>query len=329
MDLIKTGKIISEARKNKNMTQKQLATKLHISDKAISKWERGLGYPDISFLIPLSQILDVSLYELLSGEKEEVEETLKKAIHYSNKEIERKNKQVKKKSFALIFVILLFIFLFGYKLVNFMIYTPTFINDGDYKKIANGFQIKDSINVENIELNDSEYIKFDNIKFKNMFEGYEKNNQDGFASYVLKNENDETKYFFSIGRTDTYLSIVLSELNKLTKFKQIKQPEFFEGIDDDLELFNYIYLTRNYKPKITYKVKNLKKNYYEKMSSYIVLPQTKYITEIKGDLEGYIFNFNDNILEVNIKNKDKRIAILISGYDKQTLQDILNTLVIE
>ena len=65
------------------------------------------------------------------------------------------------------------------------------------------------------------------------------------------------------------------------------------------------------------------------MSSYIVLPQTKYITEIKGDLEGYIFNFNDNILEVNIKNKDKRIAILIFGYDKQTLQDILNTLVIE
>ena len=65
------------------------------------------------------------------------------------------------------------------------------------------------------------------------------------------------------------------------------------------------------------------------MSSYIVLPQTKYITEIKGDLEGYIFNFNDNILEVSIKNKDKRIAILMSEYDKQTLQNILNTLVIE
>ena len=90
MDLVKIGKIISEARKNKGMTQRELANKLHISDKAISKWERGIGCPDISFLIPLSQILDISLYELLSGEKEEVEETIKNAIHYSNKELQRK-----------------------------------------------------------------------------------------------------------------------------------------------------------------------------------------------------------------------------------------------
>ena len=69
MDLNKIGKIISEARKSKGMTQKDLASKLHISDKAISKWERGLGMPDISFLLPISQILDISLYELLSGER--------------------------------------------------------------------------------------------------------------------------------------------------------------------------------------------------------------------------------------------------------------------
>ena len=47
MDLVKIGKIISEARKNKGMTQRELANKLHISDKAISKWERGIGCPDI------------------------------------------------------------------------------------------------------------------------------------------------------------------------------------------------------------------------------------------------------------------------------------------
>lgn len=99
MDLIKTGKVISEARKKKNMTQKELASKLHISDKAISKWERGIGCPDISFLIPLTKILDISLYELLSGEKEDVEETLKKTINYSNKEIRRKKKEHKKKHF--------------------------------------------------------------------------------------------------------------------------------------------------------------------------------------------------------------------------------------
>ena len=167
------------------------------------------------------------------------------------------------------------------------------------------------------------------MKFKNIFEGYETNNQDGFLSYVLTDDNNETKYFFSIGRTDTYLNIVLDEIKQLTESNRLKKLEFFKGIDNDLELFSYIYLTQDYKPKITYRIKNLKKNYYEKMSSYIVLPQIQYITEIKGDLEGYIFNIYNDMFEVNIKNKDNRIAILMSGYDKEIVKDILNTLVIE
>ena len=52
-----------------NMTQSELASKLHITDKAVSKWERGLSLPDISILIPLSEILNVSLYDLLKGEE--------------------------------------------------------------------------------------------------------------------------------------------------------------------------------------------------------------------------------------------------------------------
>ena len=54
MNCEKIGKLILKYRKEKNMTQKNLADELNISDKAISKWERGLGCPDISLLIPLS-----------------------------------------------------------------------------------------------------------------------------------------------------------------------------------------------------------------------------------------------------------------------------------
>lgn len=68
MDAVKIGKFISEKRKRLNMTQSVLASKLHITDKAVSKWERGLSLPDISIIIPLSEILNVSLYELLKGE---------------------------------------------------------------------------------------------------------------------------------------------------------------------------------------------------------------------------------------------------------------------
>lgn len=70
MDAKKTGKIISINRKSMNMTQGELAKKLHITDKAVSKWERGLSFPDISLLIPLSEILNISLYDLLKGEDE-------------------------------------------------------------------------------------------------------------------------------------------------------------------------------------------------------------------------------------------------------------------
>ena len=96
MDPKKTGIVISEARKQLEMTQKDLADKLYVSDKAVSKWERGLCFPDISVLIPLTEILNISLYDLLRGEKlnkKEVEETLKNTINYSNSEIKRKKKK--------------------------------------------------------------------------------------------------------------------------------------------------------------------------------------------------------------------------------------------
>ena len=69
MDQIKIGKFIAEERKAKNYTQRELADKLGISDKTISKWETGRGYPDICFLEPLAKTLKVSIIELLSGNK--------------------------------------------------------------------------------------------------------------------------------------------------------------------------------------------------------------------------------------------------------------------
>ena len=67
MDKTSFGKFLAEQRKSKGYTQKMLAEKLYVSDKAVSKWERGLSMPDISLLIPLSAILEVSVTELLEG----------------------------------------------------------------------------------------------------------------------------------------------------------------------------------------------------------------------------------------------------------------------
>jgi transcriptional regulator with XRE-family HTH domain/desulfoferrodoxin (superoxide reductase-like protein) len=67
MDCEKVGKLIASLRKEKGMTQKDVADLMNISDKTISKWERGLGCPDVSLLPELSQILGVNIEEILLG----------------------------------------------------------------------------------------------------------------------------------------------------------------------------------------------------------------------------------------------------------------------
>ena len=79
MDQIKIGKFISEERKRKKYTQKELAEILGISDKTISKWERGNGFPEVSLLLPLCNELEISVNELLSGERLEEVDYKKKA----------------------------------------------------------------------------------------------------------------------------------------------------------------------------------------------------------------------------------------------------------
>lgn len=69
MDTKKFGAFLSEVRKEKQMTQAELAAMLQVTDKAVSKWERGVGFPDINTLEPLAKALDVSVAELIQSER--------------------------------------------------------------------------------------------------------------------------------------------------------------------------------------------------------------------------------------------------------------------
>ena len=94
MNQEKIGKFIAECRKNKKMTQSELADKLNVTDKTISRWENGHYMPDISLFNELCNILDIEVVELLNGEKsknnidrKEVDETIMKIVNiYSLKE---------------------------------------------------------------------------------------------------------------------------------------------------------------------------------------------------------------------------------------------------
>jgi len=160
MDNIKFGEFIVKLRKEKNMTQKELAEKLNLTDKAISKWERGLSFPDIVMLKPLSQIFDVSIIELLNGEREDESEekidldtrilTILKQNEYE------KNKKIRKViaiSFITIIIFIMIFFTFVFSKTELHTYNPI-------RAIIGYIQVKNF---------DKEYIEVGNIPTKTIY----------------------------------------------------------------------------------------------------------------------------------------------------------------
>lgn len=159
MDQEKIGKFIAECRKKKKLTQTDVANKLGVTDKSVSKWERGICFPDVSALIPLTEILDISLYDLFKGEKmnkKEVEQVLRNTITYSNNEIKRKKKKYIIISSIIVSIVILvsIISIFIIKKdseigaivdrdeiheINYYIYDKTSINSEDGRKIESIF----------------------------------------------------------------------------------------------------------------------------------------------------------------------------------------------
>lgn len=115
MDLVKIGKYIAGKRKALGMTQKQLAEKLNMSDKSVSKWERGICLPDVSVYMELCEILGISINEFLAGEDIDAENVEKKSednIIQVTKDSKKKQKNLKSilavvTTFAMIMVLVL------------------------------------------------------------------------------------------------------------------------------------------------------------------------------------------------------------------------------
>lgn len=114
MDPAKTGALIRALRKERNMTQKDLAERLHITDRAVSKWERGLCGPDISLLEPLAEALGISILELIQGERSsraeepnQVEAHTRQVLDYSQNQLAHKLRSARKRYLCLLAACLL------------------------------------------------------------------------------------------------------------------------------------------------------------------------------------------------------------------------------
>lgn len=89
MDNRKTGALIASRRQELGWTQKELANRLNVSDRTVSKWERGAGFPDVSLLEPLADVLELSVLELLHGQRKSSEERLSPEAERSVREAAR------------------------------------------------------------------------------------------------------------------------------------------------------------------------------------------------------------------------------------------------
>ncbi len=189
------GKFISDLRKEKKLTQKELAEKLNVSDKAISRWETGKGFPDVNSLVSLSEFFEVSVNELLAGKQVESENISEIADKNVIVAFENKEKEVKKKKFQTVLcIILLSVILLPPAIPTFMYLTDNII-----------LFIKNYMSFDNL----SEFIVAVTVSVLLTATGFvvRKGHISIFHSYHYKNVVDKEGYCKAMGKTFMLMGI--------------------------------------------------------------------------------------------------------------------------
>lgn len=265
MDYNKIGKFIATIRKKKGLTQKNLANHLNVTDRAVSKWERGKGCPDISLLEELSKILDVSIIELLKGEeikikqKEENEELLY-YINYTKKyEKDKIRKIINTVTITLVTIIILIIIYNNIK-INMLF-------NHHYYYYSNIEFLGEEDIFKNIE------IKIDLIKEENI--NYSKEKLNNIINIVEANKDIDKKYFYK-------------EYYTFNEIKNIILKDKTNGVNDILKLAN----NKNDDYRLTYYADN----YYDNKKEIIEFINECYKYDYTYNKEEFIGNQIKNLL---------------------------------
>lgn len=227
-NLSKMGKHIAELRKSKGYTQKTLGDILDISDKTVSKWEKGVVAPDITILNSLASTLDISIEELLAGEELTKPNTLEAIDIYSKL---TKKKLLKTFAvFALLFILCTFLVFriedyYSWHLIP--IYSKDLISTKGYI-LNNNKESKITIYDFNIQrIDDSKTIKSINIKLLN---------KDSVIYDDTKNYDDKILYHDILNNFTLYV-----ETKEIVEFKNLKLMAVIEYIDGDIKTITATY----------------------------------------------------------------------------------------
>jgi len=359
MDQEKIGKFISTIRKEQNMTQKDLAEKLGISINAVSKWERGICLMDISLLKPLSKLLNVSVIEIINGERLSLdtaqiktEEAIENTITYSNKKIKKVRKKNRFIILAIVIIALISLF-FCYKGLALYILTAEPLEDFIYEKFTTGLNNQDVMKITYEPVLDNNYIVYDDIKLKNNFSAFIKaDNTEEYEmfKYHLYDENNNVISSFWFSKMNEYVDLLtndsiiihgLSEddikgnvIEKNNIFQVGNSESFLEknNITNDIDFFQFVKDHPYLKNNIFTSVKEMKVNYAYNTFVNIISTSLKKFTVIEGKYDGYMFTYDYNYptKEVNILKNNKRYIFTFIGeeFTDSYIQDLLNTLVI-
>lgn len=345
MNQEKIGKFIANCRKKLNITQQDLANKLGVTDKAVSKWENGRSLMDISLLKPLSEILQVSIIELINGEKIKdnynqqnsnglIEYTL---CYTKEKIIKSKIKTIL--SVIIIVLLLMVIAYISYKGIMLKKYTVEQLYE--YDNIVENLNFINTLKIDKKTINETEYLVLPEFKLRNDFLDfsevkelkhyeklkylkYDENNDLEAAFFVFKDNNLIEKFrknFDNIPIGEDAVIIDDDRENFLLK----------NDINNDIELLNYINQHYYLKNNIFTSVRKMIDNY--NINSFAQLfPDIKRTTKIIGDYEGYIFDLQGDIREVHILKNNKDYIFTFIGEDMirdDYIIDLLSTLEIK
>ena len=222
----------------------------------------------------------------------------------------------------IILCILLVVIYIGFKYYCFLKF-----DEGDNLELSN-VKITDKMTINHIDLDDSEYVTFENMKFKNIFEGYERFNEETDTyKMVFDGEQGEASKAIFIGIDDQFVSII----NSQKEYKDLSNNVIKkENIKDDLDFIKYMEKHNEDNVKFFMSAKKQKQIYLVNEFKIFMLPSILYVKEIDGYFRGYIFKTHTNISEINILKGNKKYYFTFFGdYTDEFINDFMNSVVIE
>ncbi len=301
MNQEKTGKFISKLRKEKGLTQSDLAEKMNVSTNAVSKWERGLSFPDVSLYKNLCKELDISIEELINGEKGSSEESKEKAIinTLNEKDKVKKNSRITIAILSIIFLLIISVLIFYFAKLK-----VSLISNSDYlyDEVINALREDEFKNNPDSKKNDF------NVFYSYHPFGIEKKNGYKYVymwiyaqSYYLEEESSlETSSAFSVPYKVTFRNdkIVRIETPKDGNKYTSSIKKMFPGIIS--------YQVLNFD-----KEKNINKLFNEVMAKKNIYYDYLNLDMSKIKLED--ISYNDLYFSVEIGNRDC-VPVLLSVY---------------